>query len=326
MRFRPTAIRPGSLASWIAISVVLVVGSAYLAFGVAKVDWLKDYTRASMTIPDSVGLMPRSPVLLSGIRVGQVTSVRNTGHGVLVEFRIEDTYRVPVTSAVRIETLSALGEPYIEFTPTVAGGPYLRDGQAVDTRRVRTPTSLPDFARTMTELLEQLHPETMKALVSTMAQGLSGVDTMIPPLARSTSLLTSTLLARTDLIRRMLDDLQAHAADMWWVESAMTDAAGPWGAFGPKLNDVAAGVAEVIRVGKMPDDYTTGTGLIPFLHEVTAYLETAGPELRQLIPVLTPLASTAAGSLHSIDLSSLITQALNSTTSDGALRLQLTVK
>ncbi|MFC9998608.1 MlaD family protein [Nocardia sp. NPDC127526] len=326
MRIRPTAVKPGSIASWAAITLVLIVGSAYLAFGVAHVDWLTRYTSATLTIPDSAGLMPRSPVLLSGIEIGQITSVRNTGSGVVVGFRVRESARIPLTSSVRIETLSALGEPYIEFRPTAAGGPYLRDGQAVDTARVQLPTSIPEFAQQVTRILDQLHPDTVKSLVATLTQGLAGSAAVVPTLARSTTLLASTLLSRTRLLQELFTDLQVHADDLDWVGPAMTEAAGPWGEFGPKINDVAVGVARVIRTGRMPEDYTTGTGLIPFLHAVTDWLERAGPDLAQLGPLLRPLTDTATAALQPLDLSSLITQALQATTDDGALRLRLTVK
>lgn len=60
--------------------------------------------------------------------------------------------------------------------------------------------------------MEQLDPQTLVAIVETFTRGLAATEVVDPQLARSTSLLAATLLARTDAIRAMLVDLQALGA------------------------------------------------------------------------------------------------------------------
>ncbi|MFD6161092.1 MlaD family protein [Nocardia sp. NPDC060256] len=320
----------GSIASLGSIGAILVLVGSYLTFGVVRVDWFTDTTSATMLLADSGGLLPRSKVLLSGIEIGQVTSVAHQGPSVEVAFRFDAEYRIPTASSARIEALSGLGEPYLEFRPTAAGGPYLRDGQRVDATTVAKPVSIPEVARAATRLLEQLDPKAIAGIVETFDQGLAGTESVIPQLSRSTDLLAATLLSRTDVIRKMLVDLQARATELSWAGPELDKAAGPWAEFGPRVADVAAAVARIARTGNGPPDYLIDTdqtiGLIPLLKEVAAKITLLGPDLQALLPVFQPVVAATTGVAHQIDLGALISQALNATSPDGALNLQITVK
>lgn len=322
--------RLGPVASLAAIAAILLIGVGYLSFGVVRVGWFTEHTEATMTVPDSGGLLPRSKVLLSGVQIGQITSVTHTRAGIEVDFRYDAEYLVPANSSVRIETLSALGEPYLEFRPTAAGGPYLRDGDRLAAASVQRPVSIPEVARTATQLLEQVDPATVAAIIENFSTGLAGTEAVIPQLSRASDLLAATLVSRTDLIRELLIDMQAQAAEMTWAGGELTAAANPWADFGPRVSEVAAAIARVVRIGDTPGDYLTDTedviGLLPFLDALTRKLDMLGPELRELFPVVQPLLALTTGVLGKVDLGSLISQALHATTPDGALRLQITVR
>ncbi|MEV5840187.1 MlaD family protein [Nocardia sp. NPDC052112] len=319
-------MKTATIASLGAIAAVFILGASYLTFGVARVDWFHGYTTATMTLTDSGGLTDGSPVLLSGIPVGRVMNVDNTATGVQVRLRIADTFHIPAASTARIEGLSALGEPYIEFTPTAGGGPYLRDGQVIDTQAIRMPTSIPQVARTVTKLLNQLDPAAIASLINTIAQALAGTEAIVAPLARSTDLLAATILSRTPQIRGLLTDLQTMGGDMDWTGPSMA-AAGPlWGQLGTRIDGLTQVIANFVRHSQIPGQYTDGDGLVPFLNYVSAYLDKIGPDLKTLAPAIAPLATTATNAVPRIDISALISQALDATTADGSIPLRIHIK
>ncbi|MEV0297372.1 MlaD family protein [Nocardia sp. NPDC050710] len=319
-----------SIASLGAIGAIFVIGSSYLSFGVVRVDWFVEQTSATMVVRDSAGLLPRSKVLLSGLEIGQVTSVRHVGETIEIGFRYDADYHVPVTSTVRIEALSGLGEPYLDFRPTAPGGPYLIDGARLDADRVVAPVSIPEVARTATQLLQQVDPAAVGSIIDTFTTGLAGTEAVVPQLSRATDLLAATLLSRTALIRDMLVAMQANATEMAWGGDQLTEAAPAWTDFGPRVAQVADAIARVIRIGDTPADYLTDTeemiGLVPLVNELAAEIEKLGPDLRTLLPVFTPLFDLTTGIIGQIDLGSLISQALHATDPDGALQLRITVK
>nr|WP_309241154.1 MlaD family protein [Nocardia sp. BSTN01] len=308
-----------------------MIGSGYLTFGIAKVGWPTHSPHtATMLLPDSGGLVPHSKVLLSGIRIGQVTDVDRDATGVSITMRIDGQYGIPAAGPVSIENLSALGEPYIEFTPTATGEPYLPDGARIEAARVSRPMSMSDLAQQATALLQQVDPDTVNSVVSTLVEGFAGSEAVMPQLARSTQLLAATLLSRTDTIRRMLVDLQAHADDMSWTGPALSEAAGPWAAFGPKVGHVIDSFAKIIQKGDVPADYTIDKpdeiGLIPLLNQLSSRVTRMGPDMLALLPVMSPMATSGANALRHLDISALIEQALQATSADGALQLQVNVK
>lgn len=319
-------MKAGPVTSLTSIAAVLLCGAAYLTFGVVRVDWFDNYTTATMVLTNSGSLGPHSPVLLSGVKVGEVTSVDNTADGVAVEFRVDDKFDIPLDSSVTIENLSALGEPYVQFTAHGVAGPYLENGQRVATRTIAMPLSIPDVARTVTELLNQLDPEAIGSLIETFYQGTAGTENVVPQLARATDLLAATILSRTPELRSAMIDLQTIAADMSWAGPAMAESGPLFGQFGQRAEAAADAIGRFVNKGTIPDDYTTGTGLAPFVNTVSAYLDRVGPDLAQLVPVLQPLATVAGSAFRQIDLSSLIAQALEAIGDDGAIHLQIHVK
>ncbi|MFI6866754.1 MlaD family protein [Nocardia sp. NPDC050406] len=323
-------MKPTAAASLASIVVLLVVGGTYLLFGVVRVGWGTDTLSATLNVPDSAGLVADSKVLLSGIEVGRVTSVAHTATDVRVDMTIRTEYPIPTSSIVRIEALSALGEPYLDFRPPNGDGPYLRDGQTIDAAAVEAPASVPEVAAATTDLLRQVDPTALASIVDTFSAALAGTETLTPGIARATDLLAATLLSRSAVLHQLLTDLQAHATRLGAIGAAMGDAAQPWQDFGPKVSEVATTLAGMIRAGNMPEgfriDDETRVGLTPFLDQLSDKLDAVGPELKPLLPLLKPLADTATGTAAQLDLSALISQALHATSPDGTLRLQLTVK
>ncbi|GAD82967.1 MULTISPECIES: MlaD family protein [Nocardia] len=311
--------------SLVAIMSVLILGVGYLTFGVLRIDVFSDSINVTLRVPQAGSLLVGSPILLRGVRVGEIASIEKAERGVEMQLALESRYRIPATGTATVEDLSGLGEPYIEFVPKNGAGPYLTDGQRLDAVQVILPRSIPDVAQTVTGLLEQLNPQAISNIVKTLDQALTGTDTVMPRLAASTTLLSETILSRSPAIRSILVDLQTMGADMAWAGPGMAaagplwDEAGMWGAL------IADSIARLARIGTMPDDYLQGNGVVPFLGEVTEYLSRIGPDLQELAPAVQPLADSAAMSMPQIDISDLIARAL-SATGDSALNVRIGIK
>lgn len=207
----------GPLASLGGIAAITVLGASYLTFGVVRADLFPDYLNASLVLDDSGGLGVGSPVLLTGIEVGRVTSVDRAADGVEVGFRVDDSHRLPTDSVVTVEHLSALGEPYVQFVPKTGAGPYLRDGQRLRSEDIHSPLSIPQAARMVTRTMNQLDPATMGSLVRTLHDALHGTDAVLPELTRAADLLAATIMSREPRIAELLDNFETAAADSDWA-------------------------------------------------------------------------------------------------------------
>ncbi|MQY25918.1 MlaD family protein [Nocardia aurantia] len=308
-----------------AIAAVLVLGVGYMTVGVLHMDPRRDFRTADLRLATSGGLGPHAPVLLNGIQVGHAEEVRKQATGVLVRLRIDDRYRIPVASDVRIEQLSALGEPYIEFSPPSAAGPYLRDGQMVPTEQVHTPMTITELSGRLVALLGQLHPESVASLVGTFDRALSGTDAAMQTLQRSTTLLAATLLSRTDTVRQLFADMQALGGDIDWLGPSMATAGPELGRFGQALSDIVEQASAFVE-SRPVADYFTGGGLTPFMSDLTDLLNRIGPGVAPLAPVLKPAVDDAVHRAPGLDLGALIDQALHNVDPDGTVHLRITVK
>ncbi len=319
-------MKPSAVASLAAIGAVLVLGVAYLAFGVVRVDPLAEQFSLRMILPNSGGLEPNSPILRTGVKVGTVESVQTVDDGVEVRFTIAADADIPVDSLVQIESLSTLGEPYIQFRPRTAAAPFLSDGQLIDTTTVQAPVSIPEVSRLVTAAIRQLDPEAIGRFVDTFDQALRGTESIVPQLARSSELLAVTLLSRMPAIAQLLTELQSISPGLAAVGAQVESAAAPWVRFGTRVDAIAQAIERISNVGDTPRMYLEGNGLEPFLLQVGTYLDKIGPDLQVLAPALQPLAQSATRSIPTIDLGRLIEQALVSTSPDGRLKLAITVK
>ncbi|MFI1917495.1 MlaD family protein [Nocardia sp. NPDC020380] len=318
-------MKVSSLASLGGIAAVTVLGASYLTFGVVKADPFAEYTNASMMLADSGGLSVGSPILLTGMKVGKVTSVDGTAQGVQVGFRIDADRKLPVDSAVTIEQLSALGEPYVEFRPKTGGAPYLKDGQRLDTSAVKSPLSIPEVSRLVNKVMNQLDPKVAASLASTLGTAFHDTDSAMPSLTRAGDLLAAAISSREPKIAQLLNSFQVAASNMDGIGAATAAAAPAFVQFEQSLEELINAVGRLVDRAPGPQVYVEGNGLAPFLAKLTDWLQQAGPELKTLAPQLQPLADAVSTTGPQINLSSLISQALAST-DDGAVRLQVTVK
>ncbi|MTE15929.1 MlaD family protein [Nocardia aurantiaca] len=318
-------MRWGALASLGGIAAVTVVGASYLTFGVVRADPFAHYTDGSMVIADSGGVGVGSPILLTGMKIGTITSVDSTARGVEVGFRIDGDRRLPTDSDITIEQLSALGEPFVEFRPRTAGGPYLKDGQRLDTAAVKSPLSIPEVSRLVNKVMNQLDPKVAASLVSTLGVAFHDTDSSMPTLTRAGDLLAAAIMSREPRIAQLLNSFQVAASNIDGMSEATATAAPAFVQFEQSLEELINAVGKLVDRAPGPQAYVSGNGLAPFLSRLTDWLRHAGPELQALAPQLRPLADAAGTAGRQLDISSLISQALAST-GDGAVRVQVGVK
>ncbi|MFI5779111.1 MlaD family protein [Nocardia sp. NPDC051570] len=315
----------GPLASLGGIAAITVLGAGYLTFGVVRVNPLADYTHATMVLTNSGGLAVGSPVLLTGIEVGRVSSVANSGGGVEVGLKLAADRHVPTDSTVTIEHLSALGEPYVEFRPNSGSGPYVRDGQQLKTANVRMPLSIPEVARLATKTLNQIDPKVVGSLVDTAEKSLTDTDSAIPNLSRSGDLLAAAIMSRNPKIVSLLNSFQNTAKNMDWVGPSFSAAAPEWVEFTQALNDLVTHVGRMVDSEPI-DQYTTGNGIAPFTEKNIHALRELQPELSALPTVLGPLVDAIVAAAPRIDISALISQALADVSADGAVKVRVALK
>ena len=147
--------------SFIAFGVMIVFAlGSFRSMGVA-LNPPPDRTHLSMQVKDISGLVLGSSVqLLGGVPIGEINRISTTTAGATVDLAVDSQYEIPVDSDIRLETLSALGEAYVEVIPRSEGGPALQDGQVLDTEVITQPLTISELATTVVRVLNQLNGRT----------------------------------------------------------------------------------------------------------------------------------------------------------------------
>jgi phospholipid/cholesterol/gamma-HCH transport system substrate-binding protein len=137
------------------LAVAALVLAAMLVFAVGGqggFSWQRYELKAKF--PNVQGLKSGAVVRVAGVDVGKVTDVDFVGSDVEVTLGVnnENTGRITDQSRASIGSLSLLGEPIIEISPSNQGTP-LKDGDYIQT--AKTAGQIADVAAGATETLDQ---------------------------------------------------------------------------------------------------------------------------------------------------------------------------
>lgn len=137
--------RTGHIATAIA-AIAFALGSTVWWIGFSGGLNPKSDYEVRAVLPTASSLAPRARVTMAGATVGAVSEVKQKGTGSVVELAIqdEDVLPLPADSTVRVRSVTAVGENYVEITPgrskaTIAPGgvvPIEQAGKFVDADEV----------------------------------------------------------------------------------------------------------------------------------------------------------------------------------------------
>jgi phospholipid/cholesterol/gamma-HCH transport system substrate-binding protein len=132
----------------LASMIILAVG------GAAGFSWQR--YKLKTRFPDVKGLKSGAVVRVAGVEIGKVSEVEFAGAEVeiLMEVRDDMQSRITTESRASIGSLSLLGEPVIDISPSTSGTP-LKDGDTVPAGRA--PGQLSDVAESATQSLGQIN-------------------------------------------------------------------------------------------------------------------------------------------------------------------------
>lgn len=316
-------MKKSTFLSLLTFALVMVLGTAYIAFGVLHWRPLADYRSVTMKLDNANQLLPDSSVLLRGVKVGNVETIDRKDGKVVVKFRYDGKYKIPSDTGLRIEQLSAVGEPYIDFRPENLNGPYLADGSTIDIAKIKEPLSLPETFQLISGLTSNINSTDLGGITETLADATSNTQGSLPNISQAGDLLARTLTARMPNIRRMMENTQNYQADMDWLPGAISE-------FGPATRTFVVKDVELLKALDVLMKGINGPEMLtksvnPFLMKIapntSKLLSNLGPMTEPLVPVVQALTDV----LPQIDMAALLSQALNTVGSDGAANLTVVI-
>jgi phospholipid/cholesterol/gamma-HCH transport system substrate-binding protein len=148
------------------------------------------------------GLTSGAAVQVSGMRVGQVSSVSLDGPRVLVEFNIDKNISLGERTEAAIKTKTLLGAKIVEVLPR-------GDGQLSGTiplERTTSPYQLPDALGDLTTTLSGLNTTQLSDSLATLAQTFSDTPPDLKLAVNGIARLSQTLNTRDEQLRKLLEN------------------------------------------------------------------------------------------------------------------------
>ncbi|MCS4257863.1 phospholipid/cholesterol/gamma-HCH transport system substrate-binding protein [Rhodococcus erythropolis] len=150
----------------IAFAIILVVSVGWIITQYLRVPAMIGLGRSTveLVLPSGAGLYPKSNVTYRGVQAGVVDDLRIEGDKIVVTMYLDDSLDIPTDLDAEVHSRSAIGEQYIELLPRTNSGPYLRDGDTIESTLV--PTSTTELVDSLQVGLEDVSSDDLHTLIN----------------------------------------------------------------------------------------------------------------------------------------------------------------
>ncbi|MHB2021791.1 MAG: MCE family protein [Mycobacteriales bacterium] len=176
----------------------------------------------------SGGIFSGAQVTERGEVVGKVTKLTLIPHGVAVHLAIDPSFHIPADSTAAVRNLSAVGEQYVDITPSSAGPPYLRAGAVIPLSRTAVPLNDAVILSNFDKFVQSVNLKQLQTVITQLGAAFSGTGPTLQRLIDAGDALTAaaqrnlpTDLALLNSSRTVLTtqhalsgDLQAFSANL----------------------------------------------------------------------------------------------------------------
>ena len=265
------------------LAAITVIAVGVMAFGFVKVPALFGIGRYTVTVdlPASGGLYPTSVVTYRGTEIGRVRSIETTRDGVQAVLTLNSDTPVPSDVSAAVHSRSAVGEQFLELTPSSANSQKLRDGDAIPVGRVQIPADIGSLLDATNRALKAIPPDNLRTVVDEADKAIGGLGPELSRIVDGSTALAIESGKSVDQISQLIDqsppvlNSQVQTADSisTWAQR-MASITGQF-----KAQDAA--FADLLNVGS------------PALEEGRALFDRVAPALPVLLANLVSLGDIA---------------------------------
>jgi phospholipid/cholesterol/gamma-HCH transport system substrate-binding protein len=249
------------------LAVFALISGAFVYWALANilhVNAIEHPFTVKVDFPAAFGVLKNSEVTYLGTQIGDVRTTKRIPGGVEVIMQLRHGTRVPYGAFAHIARKSAIGEPYVDFTPAPGsdgGGPFLRPGDTIPVGRTAVPIEFADMLRAASRLVSAIPAADAHTLIHELAIGLHGRTDDLRTIAEDGDRLASALADRTATLDRLASNntrltavVAAHSgsltqtlADLRAVSASLKNAKGDIGPLLDRGNALLADLVPLVR-------------------------------------------------------------------------------
>ncbi|WP_106401733.1 MCE family protein [Actinocorallia populi] len=210
-----------------------------------------------------------------GVKIGRVDRIALRTGRVDVTVEIDEGVEVPRDATAQVLRKSAVGEPYVEFSPPASrGGGLLADGDVVPLANTKVAVEYQRLFDSAGELLKAVKPADIKTLTGELATGLEGQGDPLRDTVADLDQLTGTLAENSGVLDALAVHLTQLAGTLAGSRTRLASGLDDLAAFTGTLSGSRAELDSLL-------DRSPG-----FLEQVNGLLEESKPGARCLLTAL----------------------------------------
>src|SRR5438445_1081784 len=141
-----------------------------------------------------------------GTEIGRVKSIDVTGDGVRAVLTLNSATPVPADVSAAVHSRSAVGEQFIELTPTSAANtPKLRDGDVIPVGRVQIPADIGSLLDATNRALQAIPPDNLRTVVDEADKAVGGLGPELSRIVDGSTALATESGKSVDQLSQLMD-------------------------------------------------------------------------------------------------------------------------
>jgi hypothetical protein len=194
------------------------------------------------------------------------------------------------------------------------------NGQQVAARDITQPASISELATSVVRVLNQMDPDRLDRLVDESDRALPNPDTVLPNLARASTLLRSAVTGMNGRGSHVLKNFETLLQNADWVGPKLAQINPALLALGTPLNGMFIAALHVVIDTGAPEGIKNVGRL---LARVQQFLDTRAPDLKVFAEAFTPNIKAIAAAAMNFDTGQILSNMLDAIPEDGTITLRV---
>src|SRR5271163_30013 len=280
-------------------TIIGIVGVIAMALFYVQAPTLLGIGRMTVTLelPATGGLYRFSNVTYRGVQVGKVTAVSLTAKGAKATLSLGTSPKIPANLQAEVQSVSAVGEQYVDLRPRTDSAPYLHNGSVIAMHDTTIPQAVGPMLDQVNALVKSLPKNKIGQLLDEAFQAFNGAGYDLASLSDSASRVSADANKIVDRTRGLTED----SGPLLDAQARTTDSIRQWAHSLAGISDVLANDDSQVRTvlqngpGALDEASRLFEQIKPTLPVLLANLTTIGqigityhPSLEQLLVLLPP--------------------------------------